>query len=70
MGVKHLFITNAAGALNPSFAVGDVMFIKSHINMPSLVGVNALVGPSDARYHDVLNVLRGNTQTSYTTLDA
>ena len=70
MGVKHLFITNAAGALNPSFAVGDVMFIKSHINIPSLVGVNALVGPSDARYPDVFdNLLHSNTLTSCTTLD-
>ena len=61
MGVKHLFITNAAGALNPSFAVGDVMFIKSHINIPSLVGVNALVGPSDARYPDVFDNLLHST---------
>ena len=49
MGVKYLFITNAAGALNPDYAVGDVMVIKSHINIPSLSGNNALIGANDSR---------------------
>ncbi len=32
LGVKKLILSNAAGGLNPSFAVGDVMLIKDHIN--------------------------------------
>ena len=33
LGVTHLFISNAAGGLNPAFSVGDVMFINDHINL-------------------------------------
>lgn len=33
LGVKHLFISNAAGGMNPDFEVGDVMFINDHINL-------------------------------------
>ncbi len=33
MGISHLFLSNAAGGLNPSFDVGDLMIIKDHINM-------------------------------------
>ena len=33
MGVKNVLITNAAGGLNPSFAIGDMMLLKSHLNL-------------------------------------
>lgn len=33
MGVKYLVLTNAAGAINPVLAVGDVMLIRDHINL-------------------------------------
>ena len=33
MGVKTLFLSNAAGGLNPAFEVGDLMIIRDHINM-------------------------------------
>ena len=33
LGVRYLFITNAAGGLNPKFASGDVMAINSHIDL-------------------------------------
>ena len=33
LGVKVLILSNAAGGLNPSFQVGDVMLINDHINM-------------------------------------
>jgi purine-nucleoside phosphorylase len=32
MGIKNLFLSNAAGGLNPEYAVGDVMVITDHIN--------------------------------------
>src|SRR6056297_2076958 len=41
MGVEYLFITNAAGGLNPDFEIGVPMLIKDHINM---IGDNPLVG--------------------------
>ena len=31
MGVKTLFLSNAAGGLNPAFEVGDLMIIRDHI---------------------------------------
>ena len=32
MGVEKLFISNAAGGVNPNWVVGDVMLINSHID--------------------------------------
>ena len=43
MGVKTVLVSNAAGAVNPEYKVGDLMVIYDHINfMP-----NPLVGPND-----------------------
>ncbi|MBI4441618.1 purine-nucleoside phosphorylase [Candidatus Woesearchaeota archaeon] len=33
LGVPHYFVTNAAGGLNPTYHVGDLMAIKTHINL-------------------------------------
>ncbi len=33
LGIKNYFATNAAGGLNQDFNVGDLMIIKTHINM-------------------------------------
>ena len=43
LGIQTLIISNAAGALNPLFASGDVMVISDHIN---LTGQNPLIGPN------------------------
>lgn len=32
LGVEQLFISNAAGGVNPDFAIGDLMILKDHIN--------------------------------------
>ena len=42
LGISCLFVSNAAGGVNPSFRVGDLMIIKDHINlMPNpLIGKN------------------------------
>lgn len=33
LGIKNLIVSNAAGGMNPDFKVGDIMFIKDHINL-------------------------------------
>ncbi len=42
LGVEQLFVSNAAGGVNPSFKIGDLMVITDHINlMPNpLIGRN------------------------------
>jgi purine-nucleoside phosphorylase len=42
--IKSLIVTNAAGGLNPSFTVGDIMVIDDHISLLSLGGINPLRG--------------------------
>jgi purine-nucleoside phosphorylase len=33
LGFKYLFVSNAAGGMNPSFRIGDIMLIEDHINL-------------------------------------
>lgn len=33
LGIKTLFVSNAAGGMNPDFLIGDLMIINDHINM-------------------------------------
>ncbi|KAK6291891.1 hypothetical protein J4Q44_G00376760 [Coregonus suidteri] len=50
LGVETVILTNAAGALNQDFKVGDIMIMKDHINMPGFAGNNPLAGPNDERF--------------------
>ncbi|HWQ08413.1 MAG TPA: purine-nucleoside phosphorylase [Holophaga sp.] len=43
LGVKAVLHTNAAGAVNRDYRVGDLMLISDHIN---LQGTNPLIGPN------------------------
>ncbi len=47
LGVETVILTNAAGGVNPAYAVGDVMVLNDHINFVGMVGVNPLIGPND-----------------------
>ncbi|MFY9117805.1 MAG: purine-nucleoside phosphorylase [Dysgonamonadaceae bacterium] len=33
LGIQYLFVSNAAGGMNPTFDIGDIMLIKDHINL-------------------------------------
>ncbi|KAA8590529.1 hypothetical protein FQN60_014463 [Etheostoma spectabile] len=50
LGVETLIVTNAAGGLNRSYDLGDIMLIKDHINMPGFAGQNPLCGHNDDRF--------------------
>jgi purine-nucleoside phosphorylase len=47
LGVEVVILTNAAGGINRSFEVGDVMLILDHINFVGMAGHNPLIGPND-----------------------
>lgn len=49
LGIKTLVVTNAAGGVNRSFNVGDIMIIKDHIGFPMMSGNHPLVGLNDDR---------------------
>jgi len=46
MGASLLIVTQAAGAMNPHFSLGDLMITEDHIN---LMGANPLIGINDDR---------------------
>jgi purine-nucleoside phosphorylase len=46
LGVEFLFVTNAAGAVNPEFIPGDLMLIKDHLNLMGMGGLSPLRGPN------------------------
>ena len=42
VGIKYLFVSNAAGGINYDFRLGDLMIIKDHITLQP----NPLIGPN------------------------
>lgn len=47
LGIKRLFLSNAAGGTNPEFEIGEIMLIRDHINlMPS----NPLIGHNEENF--------------------
>lgn len=46
LGIKNLFVSNAAGGIDTSFKVGDLMIIRDHISMVP----NPLIGPNNADF--------------------
>ena len=62
LGIKTLFVSNAAGGMNPDFEIGDLMIITDHINFfpeHPLRGKNIPYGPrfpdmSEAYYKELI----------------
>lgn len=46
MGIESMVVTNAAGAINPSFEPGDLMLITDNLNLIGMMGFNPLIGPN------------------------
>jgi purine-nucleoside phosphorylase len=46
LGVEILIVTNAAGAVHPDFAPGDLMLITDHLNLIGMAGHSPLYGPN------------------------
>ncbi len=46
LGIEMLFVTNAAGGVNPDFLPGDVMLINDNLNLIGMTGMNPLFGPN------------------------
>lgn len=46
LGIEMLFVTNAAGAIDPDFNPGDLMLLTDHINFIGMAGANPLRGPN------------------------
>ena len=46
LGLEMLFVTNAAGGVNPEFVPGDVMLITDNLNLVGMMGANPLMGPN------------------------
>jgi purine-nucleoside phosphorylase len=63
-GIKTLFVSNAAGGMNPAFKIGDLMVITDHINFfpeHPLRGKNFPTGPRfpdmhEAYDHELINL--------------
>ena len=55
LGIKTLFVSNAAGGMSPEFKIGDIMIITDHINMfpeHPLRGKNFPTGPRFPDMHE------------------
>jgi len=59
LGIKTLFVSNAAGGMNPAFKIGDLMIITDHINMfpeHPLRGKNFPTGPRFPDMHETYDL--------------
>ncbi|NBB79930.1 MAG: purine-nucleoside phosphorylase [Verrucomicrobia bacterium] len=63
LGVRTLFVTNAAGGINPDYVPGDFMLLRDHINA---LGTNPLIGwegDEGVRFPDMSEVYDGQLRT-------
>lgn len=50
LGINTLILTNAAGGVNRTFQVGDIMLMEDHINFVGMAGHNPLIGPNQEEF--------------------
>jgi len=50
IGVETIILTNAAGGLNQSYAVGDIVCLNDHLNLAGLVGYHPLRGANEEAF--------------------
>lgn len=53
LGIKNLFVSNAAGGMNPNFEIGDLMLITDHINLFPEHPLNGPNFPTGPRFPDM-----------------
>jgi len=67
LGLEMMFVTNAAGGVNPDFMPGDVMLITDHLNLIGMTGANPLMGPNidelGPRFPDMSQAYDGKLMT-------
>jgi purine-nucleoside phosphorylase len=53
LGVRGLFVSNAAGGVNTSFAAGDIMLIEDHLNLVFASPLTGAAEPGETRFPDM-----------------
>ena len=53
LGIKQLFVSNAAGGMNPDFQIGDLMVIDDHINFFPEHPLHGKNNPQGPRFPDM-----------------
>ncbi|MDR0832178.1 MAG: purine-nucleoside phosphorylase [Bacillales bacterium] len=68
LGISYLITTNAVGAINENYEVGDIVIIKDHINF---MGYNPMIGSNNhqgSRFFDMSNAYDLSLRTEAETL--
>lgn len=55
LGARTLFVSNAAGGVNTSFAAGDLMVIEDHLNLTFASPLTGAAEPGETRFPDMSN---------------
>ena len=53
LGARTLFVSNAAGGINPAFQAGDLMLIRDHLNLMFRSPLIGALEPGDVRFPDM-----------------
>lgn len=53
LGIRTLFVTNAAGGINREFAPGTVMLIRDHLNLTGRTPLEGAVREGETRFPDM-----------------
>lgn len=65
LGVETLLVTNAAGGVNQSYQVGDLMMVEDHINLVGMSGLDPMRGPHVPEFGPRFTSLNGAYDPEY-----